>query len=332
MSSRRAGAVRTWAFRALSVAIVVGGLVWLARSLDPAELKASFEQAQIRFLLGAGALNLVAVLLQAARFVWLARPLGEVRYRDAATTLIVGFAVSSVVPARAGEVARVGLLARRTGLPAAELAGAVVLDHVVNAFALLPLLVPLAWATLDTPWLHRAIAAFVVLALVAAVVVWFVAAPRAKRGPSDKRLVRWASQLQGGLRAVRSPRHVLAAFLTGIVAWSAEAGVIALALRAFDIALPVAMAGLVLVILNAALLLPAPPGNLGTLEVGAVLSATTLGAPESAAVAFAVAYHAVHLLSIWSVGAPLWWWTRREKTQTATKEAPSNAVRSDVRP
>ena len=45
----------------------------------------------------------------------------------------MGFAVSIVVPARAGELARAEWLGRRTGLPRATVLGSIVLDHLVNA-------------------------------------------------------------------------------------------------------------------------------------------------------------------------------------------------------
>src|SRR5437762_3187969 len=63
----------------------------------------------------------------------------------------------TVVPARAGEVARVQWMARRTGLPRASIAGSIILDYLVNAAGLLGGLVALPFLVAVPTWLRGGI-------------------------------------------------------------------------------------------------------------------------------------------------------------------------------
>src|SRR6185436_19179505 len=52
-------------------------------------------------------------------------------------SMVVGFASSTVLPVRAGELARMHFLSRRTGLPQATVLSSIALDYLVNAAGLL---------------------------------------------------------------------------------------------------------------------------------------------------------------------------------------------------
>src|SRR5262249_46507908 len=101
------------------------------------------------WILAAAAVNLVVLVFQAARWLALVRPLARGATLVAAfKAMILGFTVSAFVPARGGELARVELFGRETGLPRMVVMGSVLLDTLVNASvlllaaALLPFFVP----------------------------------------------------------------------------------------------------------------------------------------------------------------------------------------------
>jgi uncharacterized membrane protein YbhN (UPF0104 family) len=67
--------------------------------------------------------------------------------------------------------------------------------------------------------------------------------------------------------------------------------------------LPLTASILVLVAVNLALAIPfAPPGNIGTLELGAVLALFEFGVPKEQALAFAVCYHLLQVVPIGILG------------------------------
>ena len=67
---------------------------------------------------------------------------------------------------------------------------------------------------------------------------------------------------------------------------------------AFHLPLDVRMALLTLVGINAAIVIPALPGNFGTFEAGATMALVMCGAPRDVAVAYALTYHLSHVLPV----------------------------------
>lgn len=128
------------------------------------------------------------------------------------------------------------------------------------------------------------------------------AAPDEAAGRSG--LSRIVANARHGLGAARDRKSMGAALGASLLGWLAEIGVTVLTMAALGIHLPLAAAVLVLVAANLALLFPfAPPGNLGTLEMGATLGLMAFGVPKEQALAFALCYHALQLIPVTLLGA-----------------------------
>jgi uncharacterized protein (TIRG00374 family) len=297
--------------RAVRVAVLVAFLgiaSWMLRGLDAGHVWRALVVANPGWVVLASLLNLMAVLLQAVRWLALIRPMsGTVTLGSAFKSAVVGTAVSMVVPARAGELARVQWLARRTGLPRASIFGSIVLDYLMNAAGMM---LGLGLLSLFLPipvWIRRG-ASFILLVFVIGALLVFAAHPDASQ-PS--RLSRWiparlAGILAGarhGLTAARHPRALSMSLGASLAAWALEIVVIAITLRAVGLRLPVSAAFVVLLAVNLALALPfAPPGNVGTLEVGAALALVGFGVPKEQAVAFGIVYHVLQVVPIGALG------------------------------
>jgi glycosyltransferase 2 family protein len=75
------------------------------------------------------------------------------------------------------------------------------------------------------------------------------------------------------------------------------------AMRAVGLHLPFTAAFLTLLAVNLALAFPfAPPGNIGTLEVGATLALVGFGVPKEQALAFGLVYHFLQVVPIGILG------------------------------
>ena len=85
-------------------------------------------------------LTLVSYLVRAERWQYLLEPLGPTRYATAFRATVIGFAATAVLPARAGEVIRPYLLARREGLSATAAFATIVVERVLDLVAVLLLL------------------------------------------------------------------------------------------------------------------------------------------------------------------------------------------------
>jgi hypothetical protein len=109
---------RSRLLRLAGLALVGGFAALAAQRVDLGELWAAMLSASPAMLLAAGASNVLSQWVRAARWAAVVRPPGVVlRARHAFAPLVAGYAVAVVVPARAGDLVRSHMLARRTGLP-----------------------------------------------------------------------------------------------------------------------------------------------------------------------------------------------------------------------
>lgn len=269
---------------------------------------AAMENVDPKWLALAAALNLGVIALAATRWYTLLRPISRrLRWRDAFDAAAVGFAVSTLVPARGGDLVRAGMLSRRTGMSSAEVVGTIGLDQLLNAagfivgLALLPLLGRIPnWMR---PGAVLAIGLFG-LAVAALLAWWPHRQPiEPAAGPRPARVVGGVlARVRQGLRAVRSPRAIALAFGASLTSWALELLVLAVGLHAAGISLPLYGIVLVLMAVNVMLAIPMTPGNLGTLEVGATLGLLQFGVARERALAFAICYHALQALPVAVLG------------------------------
>lgn len=305
-----AAARRTpWGLRAAGVAVFVAAGAWAFHDVGWTSLVDRMAKAQPLWVTAAAAVYLASVYAMAGRWRALLRPVAPLVTRaESFRALLMGFAVSIVVPARAGELARAEWLARAARMPRATVLGTILLDQVVNAVGLFCGVAALPFLLDLPPWLHSAIwLAVVVFSLAVGFV--FVVRPRAGRPAiagtaQPSRGVRAAlagflARLRLGLSALHDRRALGRSLAESAVAWALEILVVALTLRALDIPVPIAASLLVLIAANLALVVPfAPPANLGTLELGATLALMEYGVPKAHALAFALVYHLLQVIPI----------------------------------
>ena len=102
--------------------------------------------------------------------------------------------------------------------------------------------------------------------------------------------------------SVLANRMVPIGILT-LAAWLVEVNVVLITLHAFGLHPSAGVSLLVLVAVTLALVVPfAPPGNLGTLEVGAMLALMEFGVSKEPALAFALIYHLLQVVPICLLG------------------------------
>jgi uncharacterized protein (TIRG00374 family) len=304
---------RRWLVRAIAATSLTAAVWWGVHDLSAAALIHALARAAIGLLLLAALANLLALAVQAWRWLLLLRPLGRPSYPQSLGTILVGFALSSIMPARAGEVARVHLMARRMNVGRATIAGTAVLDHVVNGLTFAPLTLIIPFSSDVPDWMQRGTLLLLSLAAAAGIAAWVTAAPVGTHQEQQGRLRKTVTQLREGFAAARSPGRFGRALALGVLAWVLEGLTTWLTLQALGISSSPAVVVIVLLAVNVALAVPAPPGNLGTFELGAVLALTALGIRKEAAVAFGLCYHGVQLVPLWIAGIPAWLFLRHDE-------------------
>jgi uncharacterized protein (TIRG00374 family) len=228
---------------------------------------------------------------------------------------MIGYLFNNILPARAGEAARVVALTQRTASPAAEIVGTVVVER---AYDVLSILIIFFCAS---PWLPHeswfgtaAILAGVAAAGLAAV-IWVLAVhgDRPLRvivrplgrlpGLSVERAEREAATLAEGLSGLREHRVALEALVWSLAAWLTSALWAWFVLLAFEPSRGFGAGVLVTVVIGLSMIIPSPPAAVGVFEAAGVLALHAYHISQSAALPYALLLHVSNFVPLVLVGA-----------------------------
>lgn len=161
-------------------------LLWLAlRGLDPRQTWAALSGANFWFVAPAVLIYFGGVAIRGMRWQRLLLPVGKIPVRQAIALLIVNYTVNNIVPARMGDVVRVFLLARETGVRKSASLATVVLERLFDVLAILAIIIA---STVVLSWpspLLTALRVAAVLAIVATGLLILVATHRSQRLHQD---------------------------------------------------------------------------------------------------------------------------------------------------
>jgi uncharacterized membrane protein YbhN (UPF0104 family) len=227
-------------------------------------------------------------------------PSGRVRYGVTFLALVAGFAAGLVLPGRGGDLVRAHLLARRAGVSTAAVVAASALDYVVGvatfvvAFGIIGIAAPLPG------WGRKALAAAAALAAGALAAAFLLRPPRGAPAPAGL-----VARMRAGLGALHDARALALSAAWGLAGWLAEGAVAYAALAALGLPATATLAALVVLAASAASALAISPGNAGTFELLTVLALAGVGIGSGDALAFALAFHAAHVVPVALLGAPV---------------------------
>src|SRR5262245_40154584 len=115
---------------ALVFILTLGLLAYFLSGVRLAEVWSETRHADPRLLVAGIFVTMMTYALRAFRWQYLLAPIGPTRFTSAFETTVMGFAASFVLPARAGEVLRPYLLARRENLPPTSAVATIILERV----------------------------------------------------------------------------------------------------------------------------------------------------------------------------------------------------------
>ena len=256
-----------------------------------------------------------AVLLRAVRWRYLFAaetrpPIGPVLR----ASIICQF-FNNVLPARAGEAARVVALNQASGASRAETAATVVAERAFDVLGLLVLLfVLLPWLPKVT-WVHAAailaagLSAGLVLA--AGMLVLFGDRPfRAVLRPLSRlpfvdveRTERAATSFHRGSASLHRLRLAVLAFALTVVSWVLFGLSSWMLMVGFDLHLSPLAGLLVIVAVGLSSILPASPAGVGVFEAATLVALNAYDVPKADALSFALVLHAVNFFPYIAAGA-----------------------------
>jgi len=134
------------------------------------------------------------------------------------------------------------------------------------------------------------------------------------------RLGRWPraqDALSSGLQA-STPRRVIVMVGLSLLGWASEIVMLVLFQQAFHLEPSLRTALLTLVGLNAAIIIPAVPGNFGTFEAGVATALVLCGTPRDVALSYALTYHLSHVIPVALIATGVFAYrSRRDKATPA---------------
>ncbi len=260
-------------------------------------------------------------LLRGTRTRYLVSPWADLSTLKAANIVAAGYASNDVLPARLGELVRAALVAEETGFTLPVGISIVVVERLLDAVAILILLLGgVAMADTRTP-LGRVSGPLVAVAaalLGALVIAAFapgmtrgsaIRVARLGRGRLRDALLRWTTEIASGISLVRQPRRMVAAISLSLAAWMAESGLFLFLLPAVGLEPRASVALVALGVTNLGTLVPSTPGYIGTFHYFASESLMLFGVAAPSALAYAVVVHLAFFVpvTLWGLAVLAWY-------------------------
>lgn len=303
---------RVVAAAGILLSLVFAGLA--LRGIDFGELRAALAAQDYVLLLPAAAALAVAVALRAWRWQLVFGRETRPAFSHVLNALLVGYLFNTILPARAGELARVHVLGRRTGVSRANVLATVVLERSFDLVVLVALLALAGPFLPDVTWLWTAVALGCGLgaALVASALAirrWGAGATGLLLRPlgwlpgvGAARAQRIADNAARGLSTLHSPRLLALPLAVTAASWLALALSTWILLLGTDLELGFGAALLVAVSTNLVLVVPSSPAALGAFEAAVVLALAAYGVEREDALSFALVLHALNALPYIPIG------------------------------
>jgi uncharacterized protein (TIRG00374 family) len=308
---------------ALIFLLTLALLAVFLRSVNVADVWAEARRADPWLLLLAVAVTGVTYVVRAFRWQYLLAPIGATHFSTAFRTTVIGFAATFLLPARAGEVLRPYLLARREGLNATAAFATIILERLLDLIAVLMLFAgfvltaapgtvagdPSQFARVKFGGLLAAVAAVVGSGLLFALAghpetVGRIAL-RIERVLPERlaRLVAtFVETFAQGLAVMRQPGRMLVALALSCPLWLAIATGIWLTSQAFHITFPFQASFLVMTILVVGVAVPTP-GAVGGFHLAYQIAVEIFfRAPSERAVGAAIVLHAISFVPVTLLG------------------------------
>jgi uncharacterized membrane protein YbhN (UPF0104 family) len=252
--------------------------------------------------IGINLLSIVARSISWRLTIGQAIPEPHPRYSQVFSAFCVGLLGNAVLPARAGELARVAVLRRH--MPdhgpgtSATLVGTVFAHRLFDlpAVALLVLYVLLTAKIPD--WAVTSLVIFGLVGVAMLAVAMVSARRRDHRLPSlddASKVGQLFAMARLGLAVLRTPLAAATAIFFQLVGWALQLLAVWTVMEAFDLGAPLPAAGLVLLLMNIAVIFPLWPGNVGLLQAAVALPLRRYGVAYGTGFAFALVLQAVEM-------------------------------------
>ena len=303
------------------------GIWWFAHDVLWSDVIAVLSTIELRWVILAATTLLAEFLLRAHRWAILLRPLGtKVRLIDLWSATVIGAAVNTLVPLRAGEIAKPMVVARRTGHRLTTLFATNVMERVFDLLGMVTILVIMVVTLPGSPGddalvvnLYR-YGSFVGFAALMALAIFFLLATRenAARGAFENILKIAPAPIRApflqlfdgfvaGLGSTKDRTALWKAGALSVAMWLNGALAIWFLFQAFKFQLPFAAACFTGVAIALTVALPQAPGFIGVFHIAIEKTMVLWGVPDAESKGYAIVFWAVSFVPVTAVGIVAMW-------------------------
>jgi uncharacterized protein (TIRG00374 family) len=304
-----------WTFQVALAAALLGLAAW---QVDLGDLLHVFHHAAYGWLALALAVYFASRLIHTVEWRITLTKVGHPPFAGLFGALLIGTLVNAVIPASAGDVAKVQIIANRYGLSRTGLITGRGVESIVNA------LIMVMFIVISFALPAAGVASGTVLALMAsaALVVFIAAAVGSNLLPEQAPEWRWLSVLpspahnaiskqwprfHAGLEVIRQPRLLLLAVGLNIFGWLVDLSIVWGYGQAFHLDVSIGAYLSVTVAVAIITVFPITFGNVGTFEFALLRVLALWGVPAEQALAFAVGMHVVSTVFNIGIGLVAMW-------------------------
>lgn len=303
----------------LGLAVSAAFLVLLLWQVDFGEIGVALTEAEPGWIALATPVYLLGLWLRALRWRLVLRPSLAISTGDAFAMMMVGFAANNLLPVRAGEVVRAGMLVQGHGSSWTLGFGTIVVERVLDGLVLAAFLaITVAFVGGTTLLTGLALLAGAGSAAALVVLVALAWRPQASTRLITRLLrfspARWRPRLRAltggfvaGMTTLRGPRAWSVVTLVTVLSWAAEGVAYWLVGLSFGLDVPAPVYAGVLGAANLALAAPATAGGVGPYEFFTREVVVAHGATTAAGTAYALALHALIVAPLIVVGLIVLW-------------------------
>jgi len=302
------------------------GLWWFIDEVPWVELGVVLTEVKLGWVSLAALVLLMEFWIRALRWRVLLRPLGtRARLLDLMAATVIGAGVNTILPLRAGEIAKPVVATRRTGYPFASVVATNVMERIfdllglVSVLLLMVLLLPTAPDSELVTNLRFYGMIVGLIGMVGLVSFILLAAQRDRfraplaailqriAGPAGDPALHLFDGFVAGLSSSRDPRCLIQAAVLSVLMWVNGAGAIYLLFLAFDANLSFAVACFTGVAIALTVAIPQAPGFIGVFHVAMEKTMILWGLGAAKAAGFAIVFWAVSFVPVTAIALVALW-------------------------
>lgn len=248
--------------------VIIAGAV---RVVDWRAVAHSIASASVPLVIATAVITFLSTVIKGIRWWLFLRHVTGLGIGHVVRLTILGTGVNSVLFANAGDMVRVGLVAREARVPVGTVVRALALDKVVEVLAFVTMLVALG--TRLPVVFHRNVEIAAIGLVIVALAVLFATRAELRR------------------------RETAAGYALSLISWATQVAAYATGAMAVGVAVPIAAIAIAVASVNLGGLVRSTPGNVGVFQLMFALALAPFGVANGQAVAAAVLIQAVQILS-----------------------------------